>query len=129
MSSDLHRNGRMSRSAGTMKHLLALEVGETDAGRVRVRISGELDFASAPQVLDVVGRVHAEYEPARIELDLGQVRFLDSEGIRALLLASERLTHRGCGLLVTDAQPQVLRVLELTGVADRLAGCAQRRAI
>ena len=77
-----------------------------DAGRIC--ISGEIDMKSVAVVRPVV---LAGTDP--IELDLSDVTFMDSSGIKLLVLAKLR---RGVRLVATSAA--VDRLLELTGLTD-----------
>lgn len=78
-----------------------------------VRLAGELDAASAP---DVQRRVELELDasrPDRLVLDVGGVGFVDSSGL-ALLLALRGCTPGGT-LVLRAARRQLLRLLEITG--------------
>jgi anti-sigma B factor antagonist len=97
----------------------ALRSERTEAG-TRISLLGEMD-------LSVIGRVDREVRraedgnAARIVLDLGELEFLDASGIRLLLHLSDRSRSNGGRLRITRARyPQVRRVIELTGVGDRL---------
>jgi len=85
-----------------------------------VRVLGELD-------LSVIGSVDREMRRAEatdadeIVLDLDELEFLDAAGIRLLLHLSSRSRSNGGRLRIRRARsPQVQRVIELTGVGDRL---------
>ena len=80
------------------------------AGIVRLRIAGEVDMATAPQITDA----------RQVRLDLAEVTFLDSTGIRTLLLAQRDAADHGVVLRVVDAHHRVVRVLELTGALETL---------
>ena len=72
-----------------------------------VAISGELDLVSEPQLTDALTR--AAGRPVRV--DLRELAFMDSTGLRALLSAARdhpSLTLSG------PLQPPVRRLLELT---------------
>jgi anti-anti-sigma factor len=88
---------------------------------VRVCFSGEVDLASS----DVIGIAVCEallfHHPRRLDVDLADVRFLDASGIRALLRSRARSVEVGCQFAVTNPQPLVYRVLEITGVLVALA--------
>jgi len=89
--------------------------------RVRVCFSGEVDLASS----DVIGIAVCEallfHHPHRIDVDLAAVRFIDASGIRALLRCRAHSVEVGCQFAVTNPQPLVYRVLEITGVLVTLA--------
>jgi stage II sporulation protein AA (anti-sigma F factor antagonist) len=97
---------------------LHVEVFETvRAWSVVVR--GEIDMQTASKLEDVLDQVIAK--GARlITLDLEGVDFLDSSGLRVILAASNKLTEHGGRLLLEGASSAVERVLELTGVIERL---------
>ncbi len=87
---------------------------------VRVEVAGELDIASAPELeAELVGRL-ADPACREIVLDLTQVTFIDSSGLRSLLLGEREATASGSRLQIIPGTGQVLRVIELADVADRL---------
>jgi anti-anti-sigma factor len=53
-------------------------------------------------------------------LDLEELSFMDSTGLRAVLMSREHCERHGCELYLARPQPTVLRLLELTGVLPRL---------
>jgi anti-sigma B factor antagonist len=53
-------------------------------------------------------------------VDLSNVPFLDSSGVRALLKARQEAVRSRCELTVRDPQPIVAQVLQLTRVAPLL---------
>jgi anti-anti-sigma factor len=82
---------------------------------VRVRVTGEMDMATAGQVTTAVAQALRQ-RPGEVLIDLDAVSFLDSSGIRALLAA--QLDGQTCGIMVRVVNPRghVLRVLQITGV-------------
>ena len=52
-------------------------------------------------------------------IDLAQLQFVDSRGVRILLDAHKTLQERGGTLTLSGPRPGVHRVLELTGLATR----------
>ena len=54
------------------------------------------------------------------ELDLRQIEFMDSTGLRVLLGAHQRAQERGRRFALVRGADQVERVLKLTGVRDLL---------
>jgi anti-sigma B factor antagonist len=85
---------------------------EPDNGR-RFRLSGELDLATSAILMDAVSAATAGDGPIR--LDLSDVMFIDSSGIRSLLLLSEALGKRGNLILVRPSE-SVERTLRLVGL-------------
>jgi anti-anti-sigma factor len=56
----------------------------------------------------------------QLVVDLSDVSFMDSSGVRALLLARRRLDREGDFWAVVCPDPDIRRVLDLLGVADVL---------
>lgn len=80
---------------------------------------GEIDMQTAPQLEEVLDRVVAD--GARlVALDLEQVDFVDSSGLRVVLIASAKLRALRGSLFLEGASPAVLQVLELTGLIEHL---------
>jgi anti-anti-sigma factor len=50
-----------------------------------------------------------------VELDLAEVSFMSSAGLRALLLGSKALQKRGERLRLSNVPPQIYNILNLTG--------------
>jgi anti-sigma B factor antagonist len=83
-----------------------------------VRLSGELDVGSAD---DLTERL-AEIGGSNVVVDLADLSFMDSSGIGALIRAKNRMAADGNSLVLSRPQPNVLRVLEITGLADWVVG-------
>ena len=82
-------------------------------------LHGELDMASAPLLQSKLESAEVE-APAIVVLDLQELRFIDSTGLRIILAAHERLQeHRG-ELAITRSSQQVQRLLAITGTEDHL---------
>ena len=83
-------------------------------GHVVVRISGELDAATAPRLL---AGLTSSTDPTvgRVELDVADVGFIDSTGLRALLESRERVLAAGSRLIVTNPSAAAVRLFQLTG--------------
>jgi anti-anti-sigma factor len=80
---------------------------DPETGQTLLRVSGELDLVSEPQFEDALAKAAGK----SIRIDLTELTFMDSTGLRALLGAArahERLTLDG------ELQPAVQRLLELT---------------
>ncbi|MFN8050107.1 MAG: STAS domain-containing protein [Acidimicrobiales bacterium] len=85
------------------------------AGGVRVVVAGEIDMASAPLLEDHLAVACNAAE--RVELDLSEVSFMDSQGLRVLLVAQR---DSSVPITVVATSPRVRRVLDLTGTAGLL---------
>jgi anti-anti-sigma factor len=96
-----------------------LEITEVrDAGRVRVRLRGELDLAGAPTVSDRLRRLRERDEP--VLLDLDELAFIDMSGLRVLLAAAEEASRDGWSFAVTRGSAQVRRLIGLVPLERQL---------
>ena len=92
-------------------------IPEGDA--VRVRPVGELDIATVEEVARPV-RELLEAGFVELVLDLSEVTFIDSSGIRMVLDAREGARRKGVALSLLPGPPVVQRSFELTGLAQTL---------
>lgn len=101
------------------EHLLRGRVEHRD-GHVEFFIAGDLDLTGADPLRTRLVTLGTE-SPGDLILDLGQLEFLDSTGIRALILTQQELARSGRRLVLRNARGSVHRVLELTGLIGQLA--------
>ena len=100
--------------------MTALQVTTSDRPDiVHVELSGELDLASAPKLDDELKHVE-DGGPALIVLDLRELSFMDSSGLRALLAADARAKEAGRRLVLVRGDERVQRVLRITRLDERL---------
>ncbi len=83
-----------------------------------VEIIGELDLDGAPRLEAELLRVEESDAPSII-IDLGGLEFIDSTGIRLLLMAAERCSESS-RLSLLKGPRQVHRVFEITDLVERL---------
>ena len=81
----------------------------------RLNIRGELDAWSCEALVDAVERASA-FSGRRITIDLDKLTFIDSFGVRTLLVLRDELGDR---LVLGRLSPQAHRIFELTGVLDK----------
>jgi anti-sigma B factor antagonist len=104
----------------------AMDVGLTTTttlepeGRVVVHVGGELDLSCVSQFLVALDEA-IETKPSTIELDLGELAFMDSSGVGAYVDAFRRAKAKNVTLEIGARSPAVDRVLELSGVEEALA--------
>jgi len=75
---------------------------------------GEIDLATGDQLVEVLTELCGEKGAVRV--DLGQVSFMDSTGIKALVNAHRLSEERGCQLTICNPTERLRRVLEVSGV-------------
>lgn len=91
-----------------------------DGGGVCLRLAGELDLSSVPELNAAIDRLTAEGE-RHLLLDLSELTFCDSTGIAAFVRGDNRAAADGGWLRITGAAGRVARVLQVTGLAEVLA--------
>jgi anti-sigma B factor antagonist len=82
-------------------------------------VTGELDLRTSPELEERLARVFSSGAELVI-LDLRQIEFMDSTGLRVLLGAHQRAQESGRRFALVRGDDQVERVLTLTGVRDLL---------
>jgi anti-anti-sigma factor len=89
-----------------------------DGGTLTLRPAGELDIATAPRLEQALmdGRTPGD----RVVLDLADLEFIDSTGLRVLIRAVEAARRGGWELSLRPGPPAVHRVFEIAGVLDAL---------
>ena len=97
------------------------EVESSQEGRDYViRARGELDLA-VYETFEAELETALQSDAATVLLDLRELTFIDSAGIRALLIAVGRSEANGRRLRVTrETSRAVKRTLDLTGIGERL---------
>jgi len=92
-----------------------------DPETTRIIVSGEVDADTAGQLQDSIVGAVSSHRYARVEVDFHGVTFLDSNGIRTLVLCQTRARQFGCRLSVVDPHPFTRQVLRVSGLLDYLA--------
>jgi len=95
---------------------LEVRTAEEDGAHV-IALRGELDLANAGTAENALEK--ALQDDADVIVDMRELEFIDSTGI-ALLVASLSGDGKSQIRFVPSASPAVTRVLELTGLAERL---------
>jgi len=88
-------------------------------GTLELVLHGELDVATAPRVDAALAALRDDERELRV--DLSDLAFLDSTGLRTLLRASRVAQERGGRLAMVPGPSAVQRVFELTGLVDQFA--------
>lgn len=92
---------------------------ETDGTTVRLVLTGELDIAGAGRVEQELERIERE-PPATIVLDLRELAFMDSTGLRVIVAADSRARDQERRLVIVRGTDTVQRIIEMTRLHERL---------
>jgi len=98
--------------------IFSIELATGDEGQVTAVVTGEVDAATADQLQNTL--TGAIPEASSIDVDLGSVNFMDSSGLRALVVAMNSAEEAGVALRITATTPAVDRLLEITGLTQHL---------
>jgi anti-sigma B factor antagonist len=82
-------------------------------------LCGELDSLAASQLNEFLEKI--DPRAPGLVLDLAQVTFIDSSGLRMLIQARQMFPDDPSALTLRNPQPATTRLLELTGLADYFA--------
>jgi anti-sigma B factor antagonist len=95
-------------------------MSEEERGAITaIRLSGELDMATAPSLLARIDEL-LSLGRHRILLDLADLTFCDSAGLNGFIRADRRCVALGGWLRLTGHQGHVARVIQLSGLDEVL---------
>lgn len=97
---------------------LRVEV-DTGASPPVISARGELDVSSSGELAAAL--VTVAPSPAGIHLDLSEVTFIDSSGLRVIAATMRDGDEHGGPVRVIAASEAVRRIVELTGMGEMLA--------
>lgn len=84
-----------------------------------VGIAGSVDGLTAETLLSTL-QAHVDKGNTRLVVDLSAVEYTSSAGLRALLATVKEARRRGGDMRLADINPNVRKVLELSGFATIL---------
>ncbi|WP_375483155.1 STAS domain-containing protein [uncultured Jatrophihabitans sp.] len=85
-----------------------------------LQVSGEVDLATAAQLRDAADELIAR-RAGLVVIDLSQVSFLDSSGLKVLDEMQQRAADADGRIALVCPQQRIVRLLEITGLTDRFA--------
>jgi anti-sigma B factor antagonist len=85
-----------------------------------VTLAGELDLSGAWILEQELGRLSDEESPEEVVLDLRGLEFMDSSGLRLVVMADSQAREAGRRLLLVPGAQPVQRVFEITRMNERL---------
>ena len=94
-----------------------MEIKATAEGsKLTIAVTGRVDTVTSPEF-----EAGMKFGDATlVVLDLANVPYMSSAGLRVLLTAHKTMLGKGGELQVANAQPTVREVLDLTGFSDLL---------
>lgn len=101
-------------TARSHPHDLVFTVTVDAAGRV-VRVSGELDAATAPSLADAIATLQQQ-GAGDITVDLARVTLMSAAGVNVVVRAGLDQAAVGAQLVVEQTSPEAARTFDLCGV-------------
>ncbi len=83
-----------------------------------LRIEGKLDTATAPAAEKALVKIASEYRD--LELNLSELAYVSSAGLRVLLTLQKQAFRSGGSLTLSHMTPAVAEIFEMTGFSDIL---------
>jgi len=90
-----------------------LEISPTPRGW---RLAGEIDAHTAPELAAAM----AHLPEGDVIIDVADVSFMDSSGLRVLIDGSSRARDAGGDLIIAHPTPGISRLVEISGLAGQL---------
>jgi anti-sigma B factor antagonist len=89
----------------------------TSSAPATLVVAGELDAHTAPELADALAELPADVD---VMLDLGELSFMDSSGLRVLIASHRTLSETGQSLTLRHPSRSVQRLLSVSGLDGHL---------
>lgn len=96
---------------------------QLDAGVFKINLSGRMDIAGVGQIETKFAGMTASPRMS-IVVDMSEVPYMSSIGIRALLMNAKAVSRRGGKFVLLSPQPDVKMVLETSGIDQLISICS-----
>ncbi len=94
---------------------MVISCGDLENGISLIKLGGKLDIIGTGEI-ETKFSGYCAGEKARVVVDLSEVDFLASIGIRLLVLTAKSIAGRGGKMALLNPIPEVQQVLEITGI-------------
>jgi anti-anti-sigma factor len=96
-----------------------LQITQEEAGSAHVvKLRGDLDLGSADDLRERLNDVALDGKP-EVVVDLRDLAFLDSSGLRELIVASRSAATIGRRFALIAGRDEIQRVFKISGTAER----------
>ena len=113
---------------------MKLEVVELDNGIKQIKLNGRLDIEGTIEI-ETLFTAHAASKKAAVLVDMTEVEYIASFGMRILLSNAKSLAGRGGKMVIYKPVPRVKEILTMAGIGviipiydDFEAACADLEA-
>ena len=87
-------------------------------GLILASLGGDLDLDCADRVRDSLAETAAGPDCRALQVDVGELNFIDSYALGALVSARNTAAAAGVALTLINPSPPVRKALQVTGLAD-----------
>ncbi len=87
-------------------------------GAIQLNVEGQVDTVTAPELQQKI--LTSFQKSNEVVLDLAQVGYMSSAGLRALLLGQKTAQSKGGKLHIINVQAQVMQVFQMSGFSKIL---------
>jgi anti-anti-sigma factor len=91
-----------------------------DSGRIHLSVAGDIDMTTGDRFTVALTEVLDQPDLCTLELDLGRLHFIDSNGVTALIRGHWAARERGVTLTIRNAVGPIRETLQMLGVYDLL---------
>ncbi|MDQ3403307.1 MAG: STAS domain-containing protein [Actinomycetota bacterium] len=95
-----------------------MEINSEGTDSVVISVVGEVDLATAPRLERSLDEALGRSGVTEVKVDLSQVEFMDSAGLRVLVAALRKAKDNGQSLILHRPHDRVRRIIEITGLSD-----------
>ncbi|MGN6868921.1 MAG: anti-sigma factor antagonist [Solirubrobacteraceae bacterium] len=96
-----------------------IETSSTESGAT-IKLAGELDSATCAELVARFEQLIGD-DPGKVIVDLDELTFLDSAGLRAIIVIERTAVERDIELTIRTPTGPVADLLELTGIREHVA--------
>jgi anti-sigma B factor antagonist len=101
-------------------------IDTTEQGtRTTIKLVGELDSATCTELASQFEQVTAGRDFSELVLDLEELSFIDSSGMRTIILIEQTARQEAIPLVVVPPPEPVSELLQIIGISDRLTTLAR----
>ena len=90
-----------------------------DGDRAVLTLIGELDIATVPRLQNAIDAALG-VKPRQLVVDLRRLGFLDSSGLRQVIVLADRAAEEGWELILVRPEKAVLSVFQITRAEENL---------
>ena len=87
---------------------------------ITIKLAGELDSATCAALLTRFEQTLPALDGRELVIDLDEVSFIDSSGMRAIIVMERRSSEERIALALAPPPAPVTELLQITGIADRV---------